>query len=165
MTKMSSLEMLANHIRNMEVSHEKMVDTIVENGRTMVEAQDLNTEAVRDLRGEINSLWRHLGELRKEMRQNASKKQDIVVIKSSEKADPASSYRSPMYKLLGLQEVLAQHAVGDGDVPRFELIFPQPKTIQVTTGEETAEDNLKGAPKTPNSGEKVQVSTSAFTHA
>jgi Ran GTPase-activating protein 1 len=125
-----SPERLANQIRNMEVSQEKMVAAVVENGRTMVETQEAilqelrktredmgrnvrdNTEAVRDLRGEMNSLWR---ELREEMRRNASKKQEVVVIKQDPSAAAVANNNSnnPAHKPLDLhdlQEALSQQA-------------------------------------------------------
>merc|ERR1711935_428368 len=73
---------------------------VLENSRSLLETQESilselrktredvsrnlreNTEAVRDLRGEIGSIWR---EMRDELRRNADKKQEVVLVKDDNK--------------------------------------------------------------------------------
>ena len=45
-----------------------------------------NTEAVKDLRSEVNSIWR---DVRDEMRRMSSQKQDVVVVKQEADKTPA----------------------------------------------------------------------------
>ena len=73
-----SPERLANQIRQIESAQEKMSSAVLENSRSLLETQESilgelrktredvsrnlreNTEAVRDLRGEIGSIWREM---------------------------------------------------------------------------------------------------------
>merc|ERR1711971_1016289 len=95
-----SPERLANQIRQIESAQEKMSSAVLENSRSLLETQESilgelrktredvsrnlreNTEAVRDLRGEIGSIWR---EMRDELRRNADKKQEVVLVKDDNK--------------------------------------------------------------------------------
>ena len=101
-----SPERLANQIRQMESAQEKMSSAVLENSRALLETQESmlnelrktredvsrnfreNTEAVKDLRGEIGSLWR---EMRDEMRKIADKKQEVVVVKEDKPSNVAPS--------------------------------------------------------------------------
>ena len=120
-----SPERLANQVRQVESAQEKIVSAISENNRASLETQEAilgelrktredvtrnfreNTEAVRDLRGELSSMWR---EMREELRRIASKKQEVVVVKEESKPTiPTAASSKP--DLPDWQEVLAQQAV------------------------------------------------------
>lgn len=99
-----SPERLANQIRNVESTQEKIVASMAENSRCLLETQEAilvelrktreeysrgireNTEAVKDLRSEVNSIWR---DVRDEMRRVSSQKQDVVVVKQEAEKVPA----------------------------------------------------------------------------
>jgi len=99
-----SPERLANQIRNVESTQEKIVASMAENSRCLLETQEAilvelrktreeysrgireNTEAVKDLRSEVNSIWR---DVRDEMRRVSSQKQDVVVVKQEAEKAPA----------------------------------------------------------------------------
>ncbi len=120
-----SPERLANQVRQVESAQEKIVSAISETNRASLETQEAilgelrktredvtrnfreNTEAVRDLRGEMSSMWR---EMREELRRIASKKQEVVVVKEESKPTvPMAASSKP--DLPDWQEVLAQQAV------------------------------------------------------
>ena len=123
-----SPERLANQVRQVESAQEKIVSAISENNRASLETQEAilgelrktredvarnfreNTEAVRDLRGELSSMWR---EMREELRRIASKKQEVVVVKEESSKPQASPASVPSSKpdLPDWQELLAQQAV------------------------------------------------------
>lgn len=120
-----SPERLANQIRQVESAQEKMSSAILENSRSLLETNEAvlnelrktredfsrnlreNTEAVRDLRGEIGSIWR---ELRDEMRRSANKKQEVIVVKDEKPSAPAAIAGPKPLDMQDLQEALAQQA-------------------------------------------------------
>lgn len=121
-----SPERLANQIRSVEAAQDKMASAVVENSRALLETQEAilgelrktredmnrnlreNYEAVKDLRSEMNSIWR---DVKEEMRRNASQKQEVVVVNKHVEDKPAAA--APTHKSLDmqdLQEALAQQA-------------------------------------------------------
>ena len=106
-----SPERLANQIRNVESTQEKIVATMTENSRSLLETQEAilgelrktreemsrglreNTEAVKDLRSEVNSIWR---DVRDEMRRISSQKQEVMVVKEREEKSSTSSSQKPL---------------------------------------------------------------------
>ena len=122
-----SPERLASQVRQVESAQEKIVAVISENNRASLETQEAilgelrktredvsrnfreNTEAVRDLRGELSSMWR---EMREELRRIANKKQEVVIVKEEPKpSSNATTTSSAPKELQDWQEVLAQQAV------------------------------------------------------
>ena len=135
---------MANQIRTVEATQEKIVATMTENSRSLLETQEAilgelrrtreemtrglreNTESVRyfdvliiqrendfllivfmfqvkDLRSEVNSIWR---DVREEMRRISSKKQEVVVVKQEEKAPVvAAAPTTPAQKPLTVQDL------------------------------------------------------------
>lgn len=124
-----SPERLASQVKSVEVAQEKMAACLAENSRMMVETQEAmlgelrktredtarnlreNTEAIKDLRSEVTSIWR---EMREEMRKHADRAKEVVVLKKEEKGPAApEAVQTPAGKPLelhDLQEALAQQA-------------------------------------------------------
>ena len=132
-----SPERLANQMRQIESAQEKMSAAVLDNSRALLETQEAilgelrktredvarnmreNTEAVRDLRSEMGSLWR---EMREEIRRNANKKQEVIVVNQPEPAPrpppaaapgpsnppPPATPQQKSITVQDLQEVIAQ---------------------------------------------------------